>query len=245
MKKQRKKWKILPVILLVAVTVLTVRLFVDYFHETFTIQTVVVEGNVDVSEEKIIELSTIRPGQSLFQLSAPATETRIRNHWLIRDALVVRQIPDAIRIRVSERQPLLLMASGGRFVVLDKDGICIEVVRRISEVSLPFYSGRHLQETVVLGQKVIEQETLRVLAFTAQLPDEYRYLALEIEPGLRTWTVYTINGVEVRLGYPEELDLKFALLESILNETQLMENLSDVSYLDLSSPERPIVKYDS
>lgn len=240
-KRRRRIW---PVVLLLIAAVAAVRLFSDYFAETFTIHSVTVEGNSVVEEEEILKLSGIRPGTNLFSVPASRVESRVDGHWLIREALVIRQIPDQVIIRVTERRPLLILSSGDRFAVVDQDGICIELVRKLSDRALPYYSGRNLDTPLTLGQKIVEEEVLRVIRFTGEIPEHLRYLAREIEPGIRTWTIYSVNGIKVKLGLGENTEDKLYLLESIFNETAILENSGDVSYLDLSDPERPVIKYE-
>jgi len=240
-KRRRRIW---PVILLLIVAVAAVRLFSDYFAETFTIHSVTVEGNSVVDRDEILKLSGVHPGTNLFSVPASRVESRVDGHWLIREALVVRQIPDQVIIRVTERTPLLILSSGDRFAVVDRDGICIELVRKLSDRALPYYSGRNLDTPLTLGQKIVEEEVLRVIGFTAEIPEDLRYLAREIEPGIRTWTIYSVNGIKVKLGLGENTEDKLYLLESIFNETAILENSGDVSYLDLSDPERPVIKYE-
>lgn len=240
-KRKKKAW----IAFLIPMTILVIWLvFNRYAANVFQVKEIHLEGAQLVDQEDLLILSGIEQGEALWMVPAGSIEEQLKSHVLIRDALVVRVIPDIIEIRVWERKACLLMANNGRFVILDSEGVVMEVVRTLPEEHLPYYAGSTLNEPVYLGQKVVEKEIHEVLAFWEMIPEEYRDLLYEIEPLKNTWNIYLQDGLKIALGQDEQLDIKLGLLSGLIHDDELMARYLEIQYFDLSDPEKPVVKYE-
>jgi cell division protein FtsQ len=240
-KRKKKTW----VAFLIPITILVIWLvFNRYAANVFQVKEIRLEGAQLVDQEDLLILSGIEQGEALWMVPAGSIEEQLKSHVLIRDALVVRVVPDIIEIRVWERKSCLLMANNGRFVILDTEGVVMEVVRTLPEEHLPYYAGSALDEPVYLGQKVVEKEIQEVLAFWEMIPEEYRDLLYEIEPLKNTWNIYLQDGLKIALGQDEQLDIKLGLLSGLIHDDELMARYPEIQYFDLSDPEKPVVKYE-
>jgi cell division protein FtsQ len=240
-KRKKKTW----VAFLIPITILVIWLvFNRYAANVFQVKEIRLEGAQLVDQEDLLILSGIEQGEALWMVPAGSIEEQLKSHVLIRDALVVRVVPDIIEIRVWERKSCLLMANNGRFVILDSEGVVMEVIRTLPEEHLPYYAGSALDEPVYLGQKVVEKEIQEVLTFWEMIPEEYRDLLYEIEPLKNTWNIYLQDGLKIALGQDEQLDIKLGLLSGLIHDDELMARYPEIQYFDLSDPEKPVVKYE-
>lgn len=242
---KRKRKKNVWLAFLIPVTILVIWLvFNRYAANVFQVNEVRLEGAQLVDQEDLLILSGIEQGDALWKVPAGSIEEQLKSHVLIRDALVVRVVPDIVKIRVWERKPSLLMENNGRFVILDSDGVVMEVIRTLPEEHLPYYAGSSLDEPVYLGQKIVEKEIQEVLGFCQMVPEEYQDLVYEIEPLMNTWNIYLQDGLRISLGQDEQLDNKLGLLNGLIHDDELMARYPEIQYFDLSDPEKPVVKYE-
>ncbi|QRN86431.1 FtsQ-type POTRA domain-containing protein [Clostridia bacterium] len=244
MGKHKRKLNIWLVLLIFVILVVSWLYLKDYTAKVFKVKEIRLEGIEQIDREDLVILSGIELGEALWKIPAAGIEEKLKSHVLIKDALVVRVVPDAVNIQIWERKASLLMASNGRFVVLDSDGVVMEVVRTLPVEHLAYYAGTSLDEPVYLGQKIVEKETQEVLAFQQKIPESYRYLVYEIEPMLNTWNIYLEDGLKISLGQDEQIEKKLELLVGLLQDSELMERYPEIQYFDLSDPEKPVVKYE-
>lgn len=210
--------------------------------EFFRLEEIVVAGNDTIPESELLALTGVAKGDTLWSFSGSQIERRLERHVMISEALVIRDLPRGIQIHVTERRPFLLLVAGERFAVLDGNGIVIDIIRRVADTGLPFYLGAHLQETLNLGQRIVDREVLRVLSFLQGVPPDLLYLVREVEPGPLVWSVYTGEGIQVVLGTPEDLREKLLLVEGLLEEPDLPLPLSRIAVLDVSDPSNPVLR---
>lgn len=244
MGKRKRKLNVWLILLIFVILVVSWLLLKDYSTEVFKVKEIRLEGMEQTDREDLVILSGIELGDALWKIPATDIEEKMKTHVLIKDALVVRVVPDIVNIRVWEREAGLLMANNGRFVVLDSEGVVMEVIRTLPEEHLSYYAGTTLDQPVYLGQKVVEKETQEVLAFQQKIPEEYRELVYEIEPMLNTWNIYLMDGLKISLGQDEQIGKKLELLLGLLQDAELMERYPEIQYFDLSDPEKPVVKYE-
>ena len=244
MGKRIRKKNIWLTLVLPVVLVLVGLFLIRYVANTFLVGEIRLEGAERVDGEDLLILSGIETGDTLWKVPAAEIEEQLKSHVLIRDALVVRVVPDTVKIRIWERKPSLFMATNGRFVVLDSEGVVMEVIRDLPEEHLPYYAGSSLEEPVYLGQRVIEKEVQEVLGYWQKVPEEYQDLIYEIEPLMNTWNIYLEDGLKISMGQDEELAEKLRLLRSLIHDDELLARYPEVQYFDLSDPEKPVVKYE-
>lgn len=231
--------------LLILVTILVVWLvFSHYTGNVFKVKEIRLQGVEQVDKEDLLILSGIEKGERLWNVPASSIEEQLRSHVLIKDALVVRVVPNIVSVRVWEREACLFMSTNGRFVILDADGVVMEVVRTLPEKHLPYFAGSSLGEPVYLGQRVVQKEVQEVLAFWQKIPEEYWDMVYEIEPLTNTWVIYLEDGLKISLGQDDQIDKKMGLLKGLIHDDELMARYPEISYFDLSDPRKPVVKYE-
>lgn len=185
----------------------------------FSVTGVDVEGASRVPVERVRAAAAIAPGTNLWRIDPVAVVSRVETVPEIRRADVIRRWPNRIMVRVEERRPFTLVHAG-RLHWLDEDGRLLRETREAVATSVPVVSGLDEAELTSIrtgpGPRVREAiALLRVLlrsgsTLTAQIS--------EIDMSRPEGPVlYTLDGVEVRLG-AEEWDERLARLEGVLAE---------------------------
>jgi cell division protein FtsQ len=90
------------------------------------VRDVYVEGRRRTPQEILRARLGIEIGMPILAIDPAATKERLERLGWIEQASVLRMLPDAVQIRLIERQPLALWQREGRFEVIDRRGVVIE-----------------------------------------------------------------------------------------------------------------------
>ncbi len=107
----------------------------------FFVSSIEVHGEKRLTRKEIIDLSGIRVGDNIFSLDLKKIAGKISSQPWIRFAHVERRLPDAVVIRVEERQPVALARIGERLFMVDRDGTCFKYLHDPKGFSAPIITG--------------------------------------------------------------------------------------------------------
>ena len=220
-------WLFLGVILLI---ILAMSIF-------FVVTDITVDGNARYTDEEIIAASGLETGENLFFIDRYEAASRIFAELpYVNDAVVARELPNRVRITITESSAMAYVAAEGKNWVLDQN---CKILRSAE-------AGELNSLIRVDGVVPLEPKEGTVMAVDEQSGAQLRYLIAILNQILTRgmWTdvaVIDLNDVTspaftyqerftVRLGENEDLDYKFGLLQSAIQ--QLTE--SDAGTLDLS-----------
>lgn len=215
--------------------VLLLAAFVLLGSPLFEVREIVVTGNRQLPAAKIVELSGIVPGTNIFKQNLKEAQGRICTLPLVKEVVICRDFPSRIVINVRERQPLALLPTPGGFVQVDREGVCLQE-GGVND-SFPVITG--FPVSPLAPGEVVRDERLRA---TLQVVDRFpETLLKELSEvhinGQGQLVLYTLEGVECRLGNASNLEQKLALLQQILRQVRDRR----IAYIDLSGV--PVVKY--
>ncbi|MDM7925414.1 MAG: FtsQ-type POTRA domain-containing protein [bacterium] len=202
---------------------------------SFRIRRVVVEGNDLVPANDVLRRAEIRKGRNIWAVDRPAAEKRILRNPFIERVTVYRGFPDVVRVRVTERKPVVLLKTGGRFHTLDRNRVLMPAPPGRC-YTLPILSVDEMPETAP-GGTVEDPRVSEGLAFLESMlkdrPGLYGRIS-EIRPDPREGVVLTTSngGIPVRIGR-NGYEWKVRYLEAILNELETHPALTHASYIDL------------
>lgn len=93
--------------------------------ESLSVRNITVEGCQKTSPDSIVVLSGVSKGEPLLKVNLEEIRARVLRHPSVRDATVVRELPDTLRISVKERSPVAAVM-GHEFALVDDEGVVIE-----------------------------------------------------------------------------------------------------------------------
>ena len=198
----------------------------------FAVHAVEVRGASRVSVERIRGAAAIAEGSNLWRLDPDAIAARVAAVPEIRRAEVVRALPNRVVIVVDERRPFTLVHAG-RLHWLDEEGRVFGEVPQAVAPSVPVVSG--LSDAEISSMRSDPSpRTREAVALIRTLLRTGGTLASEISeidvsPGDGP-VLYTVDGVEVRLG-SEEWEERLTRLRRILG--QVTRDGENVRAIDL------------
>lgn len=196
----------------------------------FAVTAVDVRGASRVPIARILAAAAIAPGANLWTIDSRAVIARIEGMAEVRRADVVRELPNRVTIIVEERRPFTLVHAG-RLHWMDEDGRVLGEEARAVAPEVPVISGLSEEELATMRTSPGPKARAAIALIRALLRSGSTLTAeiSEIDMSRAEGPVlYTVDGVEVRLG-AEEWDERLARLEGVLAQVATQ----DVNGVDL------------
>ena len=207
----------------------------------FAVAEIEVAGHSRLSREEIVAASGIRPGVNLFRLDARAAVTRVEALAPVRRAELIRRFPNRVTFVVEERRPFTLVHAG-HLHWIDEQGVAVSRESRAVPVALPVISGLTAEELATARQapsaRVASGVSLirLLLRSGSQLTIQISEIDVSRPEGP---VLYTVEGVEVRLG-AEEWEARLPRLQGVL--AQLASSGQSVTSIDLRFRDQVVLK---
>jgi cell division protein FtsQ len=198
----------------------------------FAVKHVEVRGTQRVPAERIVEAAHIPTGRSLFLLDPRAIARGVEALPEVERAEVIRELPDRVTIVVEERRPFTLVHAG-RLHWIDESGRVLGREPQAVPSPAPIISG--LSEAELLSMNDAPsgkaRDAIRLIRALLRSGSALAGEISEIDVGGADGPVlYTVGGIEVRLGV-DEWDERLARLEAVLAQATAREG--DVRMVDL------------
>jgi cell division protein FtsQ len=221
----------------------TTALYFFLHSPAFGIKEVVVEGNQSLGSAEIIRLSGVVPGTNIFLLDEEQIQGRLHLHSLLETVKIERRLPNRLIIQVQERVPCLLLPVTDGFVVVDHQGVYLTRVGSIVEINRPVVTGCVVPPDVLPGQVidvVILQQFLPVVdQMSFETVQSISEINLESAERIK---IYSLNGVEIKVGTIDHLVEHLDLLQQILT-VELKQLDQPIEYIDMSFKGSPVIKF--
>jgi cell division protein FtsQ len=211
-----------------------------YFSQSsfFALQKIEVSGQSHLTPAEVASQSGLSDGVNIFQINLnQAREHLLTDPWIV-GAVLRRQLPNKVEIDVEERQPSALLIAGQNWLVLDRNGVCIDNLPSLRLYSLPIITGL-TPDTTEPGKKISASPVLPVVLAALDLSVEDFFSEVDLA-NPESLIGYTRDGIPIYLGDSQNLHSK------LLTAQSLMAGLNDpgaVAYIDLRSAQAPAVKY--
>jgi cell division protein FtsQ len=205
----------------------------------FAVKGVEVRGVSRLGAERVAAAAAIVPGTPLWRVDPAAVAARVEALSEIRRADVIRELPDRVTILVEERRPFTLVHAG-RLHWLDEGGRLLGEEREAVTPPVPVISGLGDEELASMRTSPGPRTRAAISLIRALLRSGSTLTAeiSEIDMSRREGPVlYTVGGVEVRLGN-EEWDERLARLEGVLAQVAK----DDVSAIDLRFRDQVVLR---
>jgi cell division protein FtsQ len=183
----------------------------------FGVASVEVRGVSRVPADQILAVAAIQRGTNIFKLDTIGVTGRVESLPEVRRADVVRELPNRVVISVEERRPFTLV-HGGRLHWMDEEGRLLGASPEAVAPPMPVISGLSPEELASMRTAPGPKARAAIGVIRALLRSGNGLTAeiSEIDMSRREGPVlYTVDGVEVRLG-TEEWDERLIRLEGVL-----------------------------
>lgn len=155
------------------------------------LQNIYLEGKNYTKSDSIIQALGVRIGQPLLTIPLDDIKQRLEKLDWIKSAVIERQLPNTLHVRIVERNPVALWQNAGQLYLIDEDGVLI-----VEDNLKPF---KHLIILVGGDAPMYANQLLTMLKKDMEL---YKHASSAIRVGERRWNIRFAEGIEIKL--PEE-----------------------------------------
>jgi cell division protein FtsQ len=204
-------------------------------------------GSRVVGINEIIQLSHVQTGTFLYKVDLTTIQQNVMSHHYVKDAVVERNLPSSIYIKVVERIPIAIV-NCIEIVYLDEDGIVLPHTISTKLFDLPIISGIAENESLVLGSTISQPdviETLQLLAAlkTVNRPMYHNISEVHVRNGGDLVLYSTECGVPIIFGRGE-LPNKLVRLETFWNEVVCKRGPQHLQYIDLRFQDQIVARWN-
>jgi cell division protein FtsQ len=197
----------------------------------FAVRTIEIDGAVHTPRQAL-DLATQRyVGLNLFQIDIERVQRDLGGLGWVRRIDIEKKLPDTLRIKISEREPVALVRSGEKLLYVDDEGVPFaELSPTVGDSDLPLISdavGAELVRTVAMLRELRTRDAQLYSRVSEVWP---------IPP--RGFALYDRGIGAVVYANDEDLAAKWRSLYAVLQA----ENNPKIEYADLRFADRVIVK---
>ena len=137
----------------------------------FAAKEIVVLGNRQLSEARVLSLSGIDSGVNIFAVNLSLARRRLLSDGWIAEARVGREIPDRLIVRVREHVPLAILDLGKKYL-LSREGTIIQECSETGFPGVPLVTGLYYSDLPLNGDSPREPFSSLLKALTIAQKDE-------------------------------------------------------------------------
>lgn len=202
----------------------------------FNLKEIKVSGQERVSKEEISNKLENNFDINIFKLNISKLEKQVEEIPYVKEATIHRKLPNILNVKIEERKPYAIIKYLESYVVMDKYGYVLEILKENTYEDLTIIYGIDAEE-YTLGQKLSGTEALKY--------DNIAHLLGTIEKTNFAYTVYEINyedtenlvmaikesAIDIDYGKIEKTNLneKIVYLEGILKKLSNEKGRLDIS----------------
>ena len=228
-----KKYQIVLMILFFIFLTFISFLFPPFFH----IRDFVFHYRNEINKKELRANINQFYGNNLLFMNEDELKKSLLEHNLISSVRIEKSFPSTIHVVIEERRAVAWLKNNNKKIIFSADGIVLDEKKMESELQLPQFEGfpyYFKEKKIVLP--VITDEMLKVLN---NLEDDYLAEIKKIIIQNNIYKLYLESDIGINFGRNENLEEKFAILNSILKSNQE----SEIDYINLQVIKHPVVKY--
>ncbi len=237
LRERRRKNQLRMAIFFLLLVIVFVGLNLFFHSHTFDLkrEKVSISGNKVLKNEDILKTLDLKPGTSIFSISVRNLALKLEENPWVKEAHVSRRLPDGLNVKIVERHPLALLEANQTGYLIDEEAFVIAQVEP-DKVNLP--SIHDIPIKFLKVGLIVDSEPLRAgLKVLSNMPRFlYKKIKLVSVSGTENITFYTDEGVEILFGRPEDIELKFKVIEKLLRTDK------DALMIDVRVPSNPVTK---
>ncbi len=125
--------------------------------EFFDIKEIKVENNEIVSKNEIISLAQIGNSKNIFSINLKTIKSNIKENAYIEDAIITRELPNKLNIKIEERKIKYMIQLGDAYVYLNNQGYILDISNEKKEQPILLGIKTDLSE-LQKGNRIISED---------------------------------------------------------------------------------------
>lgn len=192
------------------------------------LKNVYLEGQKYSNEDDIIQAINVNEEQAILGINIWKIQKNLESLPWVKYAVVERQYPSTLSIRITERTPKALWQNLGKVHLIDSDG------KIINDEDLHKFS-----DLIILVGNDVPTYAGSLLGLLSSTPEISKLVSSAIRVGERRWNIRLYSGIEIKL--PEDnFSDAWSNLSKLHKENKILD--STVKVIDLRLPGKMFTK---
>lgn len=219
--KKRKRRKNILITLIIMIVLVGIGAYL-FISPTFKIKTIVVNGNSQISKDKILELADIKTGDNIFLKLSKVIEVKLKQNGAIEEVKVNKLYPSRVEIEIKERSKRFqIETEKENYIYIDEQGYIIGCSS--DKLELPIITGMDITEADVNKEKRLDDKDINRMENILQIYEECK--KIDIDEKITKMEVndeYIFNlendGIIINLGNATNLKDRMYYVSAILKQ---------------------------
>ena len=219
-KRRKRKKNILISILIIIVLAIIVAYLLK--SPTFKIKTITVNGNSQLTREKVLEIADIRVGDNILLKSAKVTEVRLKQNGAVEEAKITKLYPSRVEIEITERtKRFQIKTDQEKYIYIDEQGYIIGCAS--DKLELPTITGMEITESEANSAKRLDEKDLEKMENILQIYEECKKIEIDTKiTQIQVEDEYILNlendGLTINLGDAANLKNRMDYVKALLKQ---------------------------
>ncbi len=194
----------------------------------FSVREIFVEGRYETGRQELLQALRLKRGAPILSFDPVAAKNRVEALPWVRAALIERQLPDVVYLRLHERRPMALWQRRGRFSLIDTRG-----------ETIPLKNIDQFANLIVIVGKDAPSHAAKLFEILASEPQLATRVKAAVRVGGRRWNLHLENKINIQLPENDAGAAWSHLAKMEKNHSLLERNLITV---DMRLPDRIVVR---
>jgi cell division protein FtsQ len=204
------------------------------FSPLLAVKQIIVSGTERINADDISKALQGHVGTPLPLLSEQEVAQSLSGFALIESFSATAVPPNGLSIRISERQPICIVSSGGQRYLYDPAGV------RIGK-----FTGEELLPEIVISENPLNSQRFRnsievLMALPEDLLDEVEFIEARSKDDVQM-SLRSSSNKRIIWGDSSDSVLKSKVLEALMKNHRKERSVT----FDVSSPNAPVVRFDN
>lgn len=154
MMSKKIKFKTLKIVITALILLLVIFIILLTQTTVFNVKKITINGNQELSAEKIVTASGIVKGEKIFKVDLKNAKESLLLHPYIEKTDIKRGFPDKISIAIIERQEVGYIKHMDSYIYIGVDGLVLNILKEKKDKEIPSIEGLSIESPFV-GSQVI------------------------------------------------------------------------------------------
>ena len=239
---RRQRWQYLRYIARIAIVIAVILLIIFgsifiYRSDLFHVNNVQVNGSAHLTSQEITSIAAVSDDSTLLRLDSKGNKERLEDNAWVQNAAIHRVFPDTIVIDITEREPGAVVKINDRSNwVISTDGAWLSAATTDDwENAMKIIDVSPSMPAPISGAMCADGGINNALDILNSISDDLRsrIVSISAESSIKT-SLNLVDGVTVAFGDSSDIEVKEAVINSLLNEYE-----GRISYINVRVPTRP------
>lgn len=225
-KKDERKEKKLKVFKTIAfITIALVLIILLLSSSLFNINTIEVEGNNKLSDEKVISISSIELYTNIFNFSKIKVKSKLKENSYVEDVKISRKLPSMVLITITERVPTYMLQFADSYVYINNQGYMLDISNE--KLEIPILTGFTTDLSNIKTGNRINSEDLKKMSMVIKINQTLdnnelseKLSKIDMSEEKDYILFFDGEGKKVHLGNGSDLNTKIVCLKEMLESLQ-------------------------